>query len=289
MTKAAVQDKSAGDAEAGTDVTTAQAGGEVVTTPTGGAPAFMVERAAADAGKGVSTAADDNLVPLIYILQAQSPQCNKRGPDYVEGAESGAIWLRNSGLPAINGEKGILFQPCYFQKDWVEWIPRSAGGGFAGRHDERPEEAVEKALDPADPDKMSWVLPNGNTVAETRYHIGIVHLDDGRRMPYVIPLSGSGHTVSRGWMFLMNSKSMPGVERAPSWSCLYRLTTKERSNKKGTWMTFEVKDAGWVQTAQDYERGAELYKSFEAGEKQVDKSDLETAAAEPAAGNDAAM
>jgi hypothetical protein len=39
-------------------------------------PAFLADRIKADAGKGVSSSQADNIVPLIYILQALSPQVN---------------------------------------------------------------------------------------------------------------------------------------------------------------------------------------------------------------------
>ena len=239
--------------------------------PTGALPSFLADLAKEDSGKGVSRDQSDNIVPLIYVLQALSPQCNKRGPDYIEGAEDGAIWLRNSSEGVVSGEDGILFQPCYFQKDWVEWVPRAAGGGFAGRHDEKPGEAVEKSLDPEKPDRLSWVLPNGNTVMETRYHIGYVHLPDGRRLPYVIPMSSSAHTVSRGWMFLMNSKSSDGGKTvAPAWMALYRLRTKAKTKNGFNWSLWDVSDAGWIQSADDYTRGLALYNSFEGGEKIVE-------------------
>jgi len=236
-------------------------------------PSFLQERISADAGKGVSNLAEDNLVPLIYVLQAQSPQCNKRSPEYVQDAEAGSIWLRNSGLAAVNGEEGVIFQPCYFSKDWVEWVPRTAGGGYVGRHDDRPSEAVEKP-DPQNPNKTNWTLPNGNTVVETRYHVGYVIQEDGSAFPYVIPMSSSGHTVSRGWMFLMNGKQMGGA-RAPSWACLYRLKTKERTNAAGTWFTWDVTDAGWVQTEAEYNRGADLNEAFASGSKKMDAETAE--------------
>ena len=248
-------------------------------------PAFLAEKIAQDSGKGVSTLQEDNLVPLIYILQAQSPQCNKRGPEYVEGAEDGAIWLRNSGLPAISGDEGILFQPCYFQKDFVEWIPRGAGGGYVGRYPDRPADAVEKNIDPQSPDKLAWVLPNGNTVVETRYHIGYVITDQGA-LPYVIPMSSSAHTASKGWMFLMNGKQMSG-SKAPSFACYYRLKTKSRTNKAGTWSTWDITDAGWVQSEAEYNRGADLHESFASGERQIGEEDATHAQAP--AGDDAAM
>jgi hypothetical protein len=233
-------------------------------------PSFLQDRMADDAGKGISNAADDNLVPLVYIIQSNSNRANKRHPDYVEGGEAGAIWLRNSGLPAISGDDGIIFQPCAFTKDWVEWKPNR--GGYAGRHAVRPADAVEKNIDPNDPDRMQWIRPNGNIVQETRYHIGNVY-HNGQRLPYVIPMTGSGHTVSRGWMTRMKTKAMPGLKgTAPSYACLYHLKTKDTSNAKGDWCTWEINDAGWVLTADDYDAGAELNAAFDTGEKSVDSS-----------------
>lgn len=246
---------------------------ELTVPESGSVPAFLQDQVVADAGKGVSTNAEDNIVPLIYVLQAQSPQCNRRSPDFVEGAEAGAFWLRSSGLPAVSGDDGILFQPCFFSKDWVEWRPNR--GGFVTRHSDRPADAeLKNTPTPEDPDRQSWVMPNGNYVVETRYHIGNVYLPDGKIMPYVIPFSSTGHTVSKNWMFLMNNKVIAGAKgAAPSFACFYRLKTKETSNAKGTWMKIEVTDEGWVQTAADYERGKALHNAFSTGEKDIDAPD----------------
>lgn len=258
---------------------------DLAVTAAAGLPAALAQRMAQDAGKGVSTDAADNLIPLVYIIQAQSPQANKRSPDFIEGGEAGAIWLRNSGLPAVSGEEGILFQPCYFSKDIVEWIPRNMGGGFVGRHEIRAGETEEQALerigavqtpDPQNPNRSKWLLPNGHEAISTRYHIGNVYLPSGGVMPYVIPMSSSGHTVSKAWMVLMNSKRMEGVSGPIAWSCLYRLKTKERTNAAGTWSTWDIQDAGWISSVEDYDRGAKLYESFAAGEKQVEAPEAET-------------
>ncbi len=170
------------------------------------APAFLAEAAERDAGKGVSTAAEDNIIPLVYVLQANSPQCNKRGPEYVEGAVDGAIWLRGSGRPAIDGDVGILVQPCYFFRNFIEWrLPR--GNGIAAVHQTMPADAVEKP-NPENPKKTLLMLPNGNHVVEVRNHIVRVFLPDGTVLPYSIPFSSTGHTVSRGWMNLLNNKHL---------------------------------------------------------------------------------
>lgn len=245
-------------------------GKKLQTTPPPGTgqPAFLATKVAADAGKGVSTLAEDNIVPLVRVLQALSPQCNKRDPDYVEGAEAGSIWLRNSGLPAISGETGFLFQPCFFSKAVLEWVSRDGGGGLVAQHAERPESARE-VDDPKNANRKRWVMPNGNELQETRNHVGYVLLPDGSAHPYVIPFSGTGHTVSRQWMVLLNQKQING-NKAPGFASLYRLTTKERHNAKGTWFVFAVADAGWVTTPEEYERGSALYDSFAKGEKSIE-------------------
>lgn len=234
-------------------------------------PAHLAGLVLEDAGKGISTAQEDNLVPLIYILQALSPQVNKRNPSYIEGAEAGSIWLRNSASPIVDGEQGILFQPCYFTKDWVEWVPRDAGGGYVARHREFPAGA-KKSADPKNPNKVKYIMPNGNELIETRYHIGFAITDAGP-LPYVIPMISSGHTVSRQWMFLMNAKHHNG-KKLPSWSCLYKLRTKERSNAAGTWFTWDVSDGGWVSSPDDYARGKTLYEAFSSGSKAIAEDDI---------------
>lgn len=251
----------------------------VATTPSNQVPDFLRDQVKQDAGHGVSTKAEDSLVPLIYILDAKSPQCDQNDPRYIPGARAGAIWLRNFSDPIIDGNTGFLFQPCYFSKDWVEWVPRERGGGFVGRfpwNDEtefgQPAVAEQKPH-PENPKKMRWMLPNGNEVKETRYHSGYVILEDGRPLPFVIPLSSTGHTVSRNWMFTMMSKRTETGEIIPSYACLYRLTTRQRSNVQGKWYSFEVSDQGFVKSTPDYERGKALFKAFETGEKMADAED----------------
>ena len=231
----------------------------------GAIPSILAERMARDAGKGVSKDQSDNMVPLIYILQAQSPQVMKRNPQYIQGAEAGSIWLRGVGSPVVNGEEGILFQPCFFSKDWVEWIPRDAGGGFVGRHPILPDDA-KNVGDPRNPNRLNYMRPNGNQLRETRYHAGLVH-GRGAPMPFVIPMSSSGHTTSRSWMFLMNSKQLPNGGTAPSFAQLFRLKTKLRTNAQGEWYAWDVEDAGWVNSIKDYEMGHALHEAFDMGNK----------------------
>lgn len=254
----------------------------VAAVPKTDVPATIAEQIAQDAGKGVSLAQEDNLVPLIYVLQPLSPQADESDSRHLPGAKPGMIWLKNAAEPVIDGSEGIVFQPCFFQKNWVEWIPRDKGGGLVGITDECPKEAQQVK----DGNLIKYIMPNGNEVKETRYHFGFVHIED-QRLPYCIPLTSTGHTVSRDLTSRMRSKVVNGV-RAPSWAYLYKLTTISKQNKKGKWFQFNIEDLSMVDDMADYTAGRNLYKSMEKGEKKA-ALDEDGNAADSGAGDDDKM
>lgn len=212
-------------------------------------------------GEGISTAAEDKLIPLIYVLQQNSPQVNSRDPNYVPGAKAGDFWLRGTNK-FWDGSRGLPFQSCHWMKNFVEWIPRDAGGGIVAQHDAMPADARE-VPSPKNPDKKVWVNAKGDhEYVETRYHAGYI-LDNEGALAAVIPLSSTGNTVSRNWMNQMNSFKMGG-QVLPSYSRGYLLTTVQKTNKSGTWFTIKVEDKGWLPLDQVRE-GQKLYESFERG------------------------
>lgn len=241
------------------------------TVAPGAAPAFLQEAAHEDAGKGVSTLSEDNLVPLIYILQSNSPQVIPRNPKQIGGAAAGDIWLKamSSEDCIIRGDEGMWFQPCYFSKACIEFVPRSAGGGFVARHPTMPREAKQVPHpERGNEGVMMWQMPNGNEVREVREHAGFVVTPKGR-FPYICSLSGTGHSFSRAWMTIQQSKRVQGIkEPLPAFSCLYQLRTAPRKNKHGEWFMYEVTRDRWA-TQDEYEEGRKLYEAFAAGVKQA--------------------
>jgi len=233
-------------------------------------------------GAGVSTDQSDLLIPMVRILQALSPEVEKKGAAYIPGAEPGMALMKNAPNPVINMENGILFQPVYANKAVVEWVPRNSGGGggggFAGSYPEMPKNA-KKADDPNNPKKKIIVNPEtGNLLVETRYHGGFIIDESGKNppMPAVIPFSSTGHTVAKGWNFLMSQK-MAGGQRADAWAVYYRIKTKLKTRGSQNWYIFDITDAGeidpatkqpstyWVPTVEDYNRGKALYDSLASG------------------------
>lgn len=222
-------------------------------------PEFLGGVIEADAGLGLSTHADDNIVPLLYVLQDNSPQVKERDAEYIKGARPGDIWIKGSDF-TIKPEEGLEVQPCAFRKDFVEWIPRKQGGGYVGRHDTMPTDARE-VTDPENPNRKRFVLPNGNEIVETRYHYV-----RARGMSIVIPLSSTGHTVSRDWMAKMNSMKLGNGASAPAFAQTWRLSTKLKTNSAGEWFSITTEPVGWVQSVQDYNAGKELYEQVMSGQ-----------------------
>lgn len=239
------------------------------------------------AGEGISYDQADRLMPLVYVLQTGSPQVNPSGPAYVEGARAGDILLRNSIPPTVTGSTGIFFQPCYLNKVWIEWVPRTRGGGggqgFVARHMERPAEAVQRQ-DPNDPNKQIWSMPNGNVVQETRQHFGLVHLrgefanaPDGQKIhmasgfsAYVIPMTSTGHTISRQWNTMQAELRTPSGKRLNAYDQIWRLTLRQRSNAKGTWYTWAVTYMGRANTEEAL-AGKALFDECARGDREAEQ------------------
>lgn len=233
------------------------------------------------AGAGTSQAAEDNVIPLVYLLQLNSPVVNKRGDNYVEGAEPGFIWLRGTKT-VFNGEEGVYAQPCHFSKQWVEWGPKR-GDGFKASHVTRPKEAVETEVIEEGKPRKKWIMPNGNVVVETRNHAVRLFTRDGEDFTcigrFMISMNGTNHTSSRNWMMLMNGHVIPanGTPRvAPSFGFMYLLKTKHRKNNDGEWFMWEASEDEYCNQLlprHELEEGLKMFTAFNTGALRGDNPD----------------
>lgn len=264
-----------------TNVAVQQTGGSVTTINA------LTELMRQSAGQGVSKAQEDNLIPLIYVLQSNSPQCMHKHEKQIVGAHAGNIWLRNAADdPLIDGDEGMLFQPCYFSKMWVEWIPDR--GGFVASHPQRPKAAYEGEVVKEDGSPArAWLMPNGNHLVETRSHVGHVLRKGSAPLPYTIPLSSTGHTVSKGWMTNINALQFQDGSTLPSYGAVWRLKTKLFSKNNRNWFQYvierecrlddadaEKKLSGMCDPMRLYMMGKALYLAFEGGEKIIDVGEV---------------
>lgn len=187
------------------------------------------------AGDGMeNVTASDILIPRIGILQALSPQINKRKPEYLDGSEQGMIC--DIGLGELFPD-GIIFLPCYYSKVYLEWFPRESDKGLAEIH-----HSAEILDQTTRNDRNQPILPSGNYVAETAQFFGMNITAGGRRS--FIPMSSTALKRARSWLTLATGEKLKrgdGSEFTPPlWYRSYRLTTVPDGNAQGDWFTWKV-------------------------------------------------
>jgi len=223
-------------------------------------------RLEANAGQGVSRDREDKFVPMIRVLQSQSPQCLRQKPEYIAGAEAGDFYLKNTLTPLIKGSDGFLFQPCTYLKCWLEFDgPRDERPNFVARHDhddqtKRPRGVGGLHLD--EKDGYDYVNDAGHRFTFSREHYGFV---DGR--PFVFPFGGSGHTTSREWQTMMDQFRLPSGNVEPSYNRKYKITTFPRSNDSGDWFGVRVEPERTEVSDQEFDMGEAFYKAVMGGER----------------------
>lgn len=197
-------------------------------------PTSMDDDFGAFAGAGLeNVTAGDMLVPRLVIVQKLSPQLEVGNSAYIEGAKEGVIC--DAGTAELFPD-GVLFLPVYYKKNWLEWIPRKAGGGLANIHDD------QAILDQCSRDEKNRpILPNGNSIVETAQFFGL-NLTAGRR-PCFIAMASTQLKKARKWITLATGEKLKrgdGSEFiAPLFYRSYELGTAQESNSEGKW-------AGWT-------------------------------------------
>lgn len=232
------------------------------------------------AGRGTQNMTQKDIAtPLLIILQANSPQCKKSDGKFIPGAVEGTI-LNNVTNELIDGEKGMLVLPCFFEKVFIEWKPNR--GGFVGIHDVnsplRDKVVMTDVKQPDGSSKQLPLLPNGNLLIETNQHYVLMLQEDGSVEPAVIPMVSTALAASRKWNSLMKKvmwqDSKGQMFNPPSFALVYRLTTKGRQRDQYSWSTWSVENIGPVQQRNAFEAALGFERTIASGAVKV-KHDID--------------
>jgi hypothetical protein len=181
---------------------------------------------------GENVKAKDVLIPRLTILQALSPQVNKKKAEYIENAEVGDFC--NVATGDIYKEE-IEVIPVHFATNYIEWTKNR--GGLANNYGDHPE-ILEKTTRT---DKGENIMPNGNIVQETAQWYCL--LRDGADWTRVfLPLKATTLKVSRKWMTLVRAEvvELPtGPWKPPLFWRSWKLKIIGESNDQGDWFTFK--------------------------------------------------
>jgi len=215
----------------------------------------------ADASQGAQNISQEDLaLPFLKILGQLSPEVNKRDGKYVEGAEPGKII--NTVTNELYDEINVV--PAHYKRQYIEWQDRGTSTG------------APVAIHDADSDIVSQTtrgkdykdrLPNGNYLDNTASHF-VLTLGDNPQTA-LISMKSTQLKVSRKWNSMMMGLKMQGKNglfTPPTYSHIYRLSTVQMSNDKGTWFGWDVSKVGPVTDKAIYDMAKSFAESVGKGE-----------------------
>lgn len=180
---------------------------------------------------------EDVSIPMLYCLQAQSPQVT----DGVEGAKAGRI-LNN--VTNDNWDE-VLVVPVSTQHVYQAWRPREAGGGIVGTFAADDPQVTEWK---SNGEFGKWQTPDGDDLVETFYVYAVRCDKEGRPVEdVVIPFSSTKIRVYKNWMYTARSQMIDVGEKrqnVPLFGVMYRLATSKQRNRHGEFFNFNFAFAG---------------------------------------------
>lgn len=176
--------------------------------------------------------------PFIKVLQALSPEIDEDSEKYIDGAKKGQLLITSGSVGGVNipeerlidGKKGLQFIPLASRKKWVEYSPRSAGGGFVAVHDTRED--------------MERDYVKGNEIVPTiEYMVALPDFTADEGNLAVLTFSGpSKMAIAR--------KLADNIQKYETLSGMtYKLIAVKVDGKKGSYYNFGIEPAAWTEKA----------------------------------------
>jgi len=198
------------------------------------------------AGEGAVFDSSEMQIPFLRVLQALSPQLNKKKAEYIDGASSGDMFNTVTN-ECFDGEEGVVLIPCFQTTKYLEFTPREQGGGFRG---EIP--ANDPILTRTERNGAKEILPTGNELVKSDQHYCLLIGSDGIAQPIVVDMKSTQLKVSRRWktQIAMQKMAHPKTGKLitpPVFATMWKLSTTEESNDQGSWANYQIEKVGLVE------------------------------------------
>lgn len=227
------------------------------------------------AGAGLSGLGKDDLsIPFLVILQSGSPQVKRSEGGYIEGAAEGMLFNTVTKEVIDPLKVNVVVIGCAYERHFVEWRIREAGGGFVKQH-------------PADPALMATCLRDekgrdinraGNQMNDTRTFYVMMLAEDGSPAPALITMTSTQIKKAKQWLMQQSLLKLKGANNTvytpPMFASKWKITTVPESNEHGTWMGWAFEHVGYLAGPQDpvFLAAQEFHKSVAAGAVKADLS-----------------
>tara|TARA_R110000824_G_scaffold28933_2_gene96926 strand:+ start:269 stop:1066 length:798 start_codon:yes stop_codon:yes gene_type:complete len=229
-------------------------------------PANLMSELSEFAGEGMdSIGADDMQIPFLRLIQTTSPQLNKQESVYIKGASGGDLFNTVTG-ECWDSEEGVYVIPCGYTLKYLEFQLRTEGGGFMGEL-----KSNDPAITQTQRDGATELLPSGNELIRSAQHlVMLVDIKTGATQTAICDMKKTQLKVSKKWntMMKMVQYSGPnGLFNPPMWGTVWKLTSTQESNDRGSWYNFAVEKVDPTLIPQEAFLSAKtFYQSFRSGQ-----------------------
>jgi hypothetical protein len=237
------------------------------------------------------TGKDDYSIPFLAVLQQMSPEL-----ETMEAAKAGML-INSVTQDLFKGSEGITFVPCARIHQFVEWVPRTQGGGLVGMHEPGSDVVVAAKERNAGGD-FGKLSHNGNDLIETYYVYGLHVVSEDEFYPVCVTFSSTKIKKYKAMMTKANMVQikLPNGRRvnAPIFAHTYSLKTVPEKNNKGSFHNFEINfSAGSatpsrIPTSSDlFQAAVSLNKMVTSGEAKADYAKADGGSSGGSEGNSA--
>jgi hypothetical protein len=247
---------------------------------------FMDELALAGEQHKETLTRDDMSIPFIQILQSLSPQCTKGKAEFIKGAEPSDLFntvtqqifkTRDEDDDPLVGMKVL---PIAYKRSFIEWIPRSKGGGLVAEYTVEEGLSIPTKRNDQNVDIIQEGSPfgtPGNQLSDTHTHFCFQVHEDGTWEPVILTMASTQIKPSKDLNNLVSKMKLPDGRAAPRFFGIFSVTTQLRQNDQGSWYIWKFEKVDDVLNAgrMDMFREAKQFaEGVQAGEHKADHAKM---------------
>ena len=211
---------------------------------------------------------EDYSLPFLQILQTLSKSVEN-------GVHEAGDIFHSTTKEAFNGAEGVSFIPVFVNREFVEWVPRTRGGGLAGKHKSSSSVVLTAKLKQQELDH-AWneLYANDhdspklrNELVETGLIYGLLVREDGSMVRVCIPCKVTHLKAYKNFNSIC--ADIPG--NPPLFALKFKLETIQEKRQQGNsynWiMSFDGDSPNDYIMGQEDERflkGAKFWEDLQA-------------------------
>lgn len=229
-----------------------------------------IEKSAKGPGAGLETVrSTDIVIPRIILMQALSPPV-------VDGKyKAGDLVHSISGELIATAGQPVKIIVVKHIVEWIEWNPRSKGGGLKERTTDPHSPLVKRCLDQ---EKISAPgTPDDGKQAVIEYHSFILIAPEAGGSPLYVSCGKTNYKHGKNLI----SRMMMRGSGVPCYAGQYTISSGDETNKNNQkYKVFKFNNDGWA-SEDAYRHAKELHETFKSSPIKIDeeKDDVEVTGA----------